>query len=150
MGIIYYKEQNYSKAAEMFQKASEHETDEPAYHLLVALCYKIGGKEKAAAEYLGRILPLLSRESPFYHMARYYMDPSSDFFIVQQINSEKDRTLKARMLFYIGAQYKLQGKLGAARTYFLEAADMRTNGFIENSLAFWELRGLNKENDRVQ
>jgi lipoprotein NlpI len=78
------------------------------------------------------------------------MEPSSDFFIVQQINSEKDRTLKARMLFYIGAQYKLQGKLGTARTYFLEAADMRTNGFIENSLASWELRGLNKENDRVQ
>jgi lipoprotein NlpI len=78
-------------------------------------------------------------------MARYYLQPSSDFFIVQQVNNEKNRTLKARMLFYLAVQYKLQGKVNSARTYLLEASDARTSGFIENRLATWELRMLPKD-----
>jgi hypothetical protein len=44
------------------------------------------------------------------------------------------------MLFYIAAQYTLQDKQRAATTYFLEAAEPKTAGLIENRLAEWELR----------
>jgi len=140
LAIVSYKNGKWDEAAAFFKKAYEFESTEYGYPLLVALCYKNANKEKAAADYLQARLGDFPRDSLFYHMARFYLLPSSDLFIVQQVNLEKNKTLKARMLFYIAAQYKLQDKRSLAMKYFLEASEQKTSGFVENRLAEWELK----------
>jgi tetratricopeptide (TPR) repeat protein len=142
LAILEYKKESWNQAAESFIKTANAEKDDPAYHLLVSLCYKNMGNEKKAADYMGKILGSLPRDSLFYHMARFYMQPSSDIFIIQQISAEKDKTLRARMLFYLAAQYKLQNRVPSAMTYFLEASGESARGYIENRLAEWELKKL--------
>ena len=143
LAILEYKKGDWLSAASHFTRASEAEKDENAYHLLAALCYKKAGDEKQAIDYLGKVMGKFPTGSLFYHMARYYMQPSSDLFIVQQVNAEKNQTLRARMLFYLAAQYTLQkNRTPTATTYFGEASGEATYGQIENRLASWELKKL--------
>jgi tetratricopeptide (TPR) repeat protein len=142
LAILEYKKENWLQAASCFVKALDAERDEYAYHLLAALCYKKAGDQKKSSDYLAKILGGLPRESLFYHMARYYMQPASDLFIVQQVQAEKDRILRSRMMFYLAAQYALRNRTAVARSYFLEASAEGMNGYIENRLAAWELKKL--------
>ncbi|MDR1932433.1 MAG: tetratricopeptide repeat protein [Spirochaetales bacterium] len=142
LAILEYKKENWTQAAACFIRAAEIEKDEHAYHLLAALCYKKAGNEKQAFDYLGKVLGRLPRESLFYHMARYYMQPSSDLFIMQQVTVEKNKILRARMLFYIAAQYTLQNRIPPAMKYFMEAAGEETRGYIENRIAEWDLKKI--------
>jgi tetratricopeptide (TPR) repeat protein len=142
LAILEYKKENWLQAASCFMKAADAEKNEHAYHLLVALCYKKAGDQKKSSDYLARIMGGLPRESLFYHMARYYMQPSSDLFIIQQVQAEKNKTMRARMMFYLAAQYTMQNRIPAARTYFLEASGEENTGHIENRLAAWELKKL--------
>ncbi|MDR1625456.1 MAG: tetratricopeptide repeat protein [Spirochaetia bacterium] len=142
LAILEYKKGNWMRAASCFIKASDAERDEHAYHLLAALCYKKAGDQKKASDYLAGIMGKLPRDTLFYHMARYYMQPSSDLFIVQQVQAEKNKVLRSRMLFYLAAQYMLQNRMPGARTYFLDASGEANNGYIENRLAAWELKKL--------
>ena len=140
LGLLAYQAGRWKEAAGFFKKAYDFDDKELAYPLLAALCYKNAGDEKTAGDYLQGCLDAFPRDSLFYHMARFYLLPASDLFIVQQVNQEKNKSLKARMLFYLAAQYKLQDKGSLARRYFLEASEAKTSGFIENRLAGWEMK----------
>jgi tetratricopeptide (TPR) repeat protein len=142
LAILEYKKENWTQAAAYFVRAAETEKNEYSYHLLAALCHKKAGNEKQAFDYLGKILGGLPRDSLFYHMARYYMQPSSDLFIIQQVTAEKNKTLKARMLFYIAEQYILQNRLSSAMNYLSGASGEETTGYIENRIAEWDLKKI--------
>ncbi len=139
-GIILYKNGEFAVARDMFLKASMYEKQEYSYPLLVALCYKKEKREQDAKKYLAQAINSLPRQSLYYDMARFYMDPSYDGFIVSQVNKEKSPALKAKMLFYLAAQYSLNERmLPVAQKYFLETKDKLSPDTLEYKLAVSEL-----------
>lgn len=144
LAVLEYKRENWAQAASYFIKAADAQREDYGCHLLAALCYKKAGDQKKASDYLAKIMGLLPRESLFYHVARYYMQPSSDLFVIQQVQAEKDKILRSRMLFYIAAQYELQNRIPAARRYFMEASGEGDGAsvYTEGRLAAWDLKRL--------
>jgi len=63
----------------------------PAIILLVVLALRHAGKEKEAVDYLNSVLPGIPRDSEYYQLARYYLTPRSDGYIVSLTEKEKDK-----------------------------------------------------------
>ena len=75
-------------------------------------------------------------------MARCLLEPSADFALVSRIEREKNRALRARMLYYLAEAAALAGRPSAAQTYLFEAKDAGAADDPETRLARWELAKL--------
>ncbi len=140
-GAIYFMKSDWDRAAEMFRKAYAAQKKEYSYPLLIALCYKFKGDERDARSYLAGVVNDLARDSLYYEMCRYYMQPNNDGTIFQRIMDTKDALLKTKMLFYLGAQYDLNGQNGLAQTVLLSIDSQKFPSLLETRLAAWIVRG---------
>ena len=79
------------------------------------------------------------RDTWFYEVARFYLNPKNDVSVQKNYKEEKNRIRKKRILFYISVQQLLLGKTNTARTGFLEVSNLERKDLIEYDLATWEL-----------
>ena len=142
LGTLLYMRNQWDEAGSFFAKAYEFDKQSFEFVLLAGLCYKRGGNNTKSGEYLTKLLPTIPRESLYYHVARFLLEPGYDNQAIYYISKEKDENMKTRMLFYLAASYVQQNRISLAQTYLLEVKDKSFPGMIEGRLAEWELAEL--------
>jgi tetratricopeptide (TPR) repeat protein len=143
MGTARYEKSDWAGAREAFLKAYSYQGENFSYPLLAALCLRREGKGAQASQYLQSVIRDIPRDSWYYDVARYLIDPvAGDFSFVARVNSEKEKYLKARLLFYAAAQYLTDGKNLPAMKWLLDAESSLLSGAVETPLARWELSRL--------
>jgi len=139
-GMYAFMQQDWDTATEMFRKAYENKQRRHSYALLSALSLKKAGREEEARSYIERILPEIPRDTLYYDMARYYVQPHGDSALLRKVERSEDRIVKAQLLFHLGALYEIEGEQRLAQTMFVEVQDQGGPAIIERRLAEWKLQ----------
>jgi tetratricopeptide (TPR) repeat protein len=142
LGVLLYGDGSWARAHEELKAAYTEEPEEPAWALLAALAVRRGGDARGASAELQALLPDLDRTSWYWDVARCLLEPSADFALVTRIEREKNRALRARMLYYLAEVSALAGRPQAAQTYLFEAKEAGAPEAPETRLARWELARL--------
>jgi tetratricopeptide (TPR) repeat protein len=135
LGTQYFIMEDWNKAHEMFVQAYSHADQEHSYPLLAALALKFDGRERDARRYLEQVVTAMPRNSLYYQMGRYYMQPGSDGHIYQLIQRERDPLMKTRMNFFLAGQYEIQERTRSAQALYNAVKDEPFQGLIEHRLA---------------
>ncbi len=142
LAVLEYMANHYTKAAELFRKAMERWPEEPSYFLMTGISLEASGKKKEAVKFFKDKLNHLSSKSYFYDVARMFIEPGFDAYLIAKLDHEKKLPLKTRVLFYAATYYKLQGDTSLAQKYFLEVADARIYGIFETDIAENEVKEI--------
>jgi len=142
LAVLEYLKQNYVKASEFFQKAMERWPEEPSYFLMTGISLESAGEKKKAENFFRNKIASLPGGSYYYDIARMFIEPGFDKYLIEKLNHEKNAQLKTRILFYIASYYKLQGHIPLAKKYFLEVADAGIYGIFETDLAENEVKEI--------
>lgn len=125
-------------------RRSKEKNDESAFGLLAALNWMKGGRPHEPRQFLEEVMRKVQRDSLEYWMLRLYHDLSGDGEIAIRIDKEKNKTLKARMLYYLASYYDIRGNKNLADKCFLQVRELDIKGIPEWRLNEWalEARGL--------
>ena len=137
LGKLYYIKNQWNKAAEMYARASFSGLKEMTYPLMASLSYSLAGDERKAKSILNDNIGKLDRSSSIYEMYRYYLNPSSPYFVQMAIDKDKNEQLRDRMKFYLAMIDKRNGYEDTAAVIFNEIAERK--GAFEFELASYEL-----------
>jgi len=132
---LLYTQGQYKEAIDLFKWIYERYPDEHSMALFINLSYKKMGEKQQGKSYLEKQIRKIPRDNPFYELARYYISPGNDYMVntvIQKITKESERL---RMLFFLAAQYELNGMERAARLYYEEIAESSVKGFPELTMA---------------
>ncbi len=140
LGVILYMLEEYDSAADYLRRAFEREPRRYDLALLSALSLKSADRNREAVGFLNGIINTVPRDSLYYEMMRYYVQAAGESLVITRLRDSTDRTLRARMYFYLGARLELLGRVQTAQASFLEAEEKLQPGFIEQRLAAWRLR----------
>jgi len=125
LGKLYYIKERWADSAEMYRKAVETGLNDMTYPLMGWLALIKEGKESEGQRFLNANIGKLDRSSSIYEMYRYYLSPSSPYFVQMGIEKEKDKFLRDRMKFYMGMIDALEGRADTARAILGEIADRK-------------------------
>jgi tetratricopeptide (TPR) repeat protein len=138
LGKLYYIKGRWDKAAEMYMKASFSKTNEMTYPLMAYLSYSLNGEMGKAKSILNDNIGKLDRSSSIYEMYRYYLNPSSPYFVQMAIDKDKNELMRDRMKYYLAMIDKTKGFEDTALIILSEIAERR--GAYEFELASYELK----------
>ncbi|MBN2657458.1 MAG: tetratricopeptide repeat protein [Spirochaetales bacterium] len=122
LGKLYYIKERWAESAQMYRKAVETGLNDLTYPLMGWLALYRDGREKEGQQFLNSYIGKLDRSSAVYEMYRYYLSPSSPYFVQMAIDKEKDETLRDRMKFYMAMIDALKGREGTAQAILGEIA----------------------------
>ena len=137
--ILLFMKKDWELSREYFIKAYIADPNDHGPQLLAALCLLEEGKEKEAAQFLNVILPSIPRTSLFFDLDRLFLDPSTEFSFVNEVQQEKNPAVQTRFLFYLACYYELHGRKDLAEKYFLQVQGHHFAGMYEYRLNEWEL-----------
>jgi len=121
----------------MYARASFSGSKEMSYPLMASLCYTLDGDKNKAKSILNDNIGKLDRSSSIYEMYRYFLNPSSPYFVQMAIDKDKNETLRERMKFYLAMIDKLNGHKDTASVILSEISGRK--GAYEFELAAHEL-----------
>lgn len=151
IGIISYKQANYTDARVAFQNAYKYLPSQVEYALLAAISLFRDKKNKEAKDYLAKVMGGIDREKYLldYLTCRLFYDfPRTDTQEVElKIQAEKQLDKKAAMIFFLGEYWSVVGKVELASKYFMQMQDMKRDGGFENGLNEFELEQLKKNEE---
>jgi tetratricopeptide (TPR) repeat protein len=143
LGILKYMRSDWEGTYAAFSEAYRYQKDEFAYALLAGLALRRQGNTKEAVKYLQGVLPKIPREVWPYDVCRFLIDPvADDLALVMRIEREKNKSFRARMIFYLAVQYLMDGKIRAAQSYLLDIDGSGGPETAETQLARWELGAM--------
>jgi len=142
LGVLLYGDGSWARAHDELLAAYAKDGEEHAWALLAALALRRGGDARGATAELQALLPRLERDSWYWEVARCLLEPSADFSLIARIERERNRPLRARMLYYLAEASALAGRRSAAQTYLFEAKEAGFPEDPETRLARWELAKL--------
>lgn len=146
LAVLYFEEERYADAAAFFRRAwdggNPNDPRDHGFVFLAAGSWKMAGETRRAIDFVEDAAPELPRPGIWYDMARYYIRPMNDGFILRQVRDEDDRFLKTRMQFYLGLQYESADRPRSAASLYREVAESELQGFIETRLAATRLATL--------
>ncbi|MFW5743179.1 MAG: tetratricopeptide repeat protein [Spirochaetota bacterium] len=140
IGVLSYMTEAFDDAFSYLERAFEEEDRRYDLALLASLALKSARRDRESTDFLNGIVNTISRDSLYYDMMRYYLQPGNEGYVMSEIRASTDDTLKAQMYFYLGAQLELLGRIETAQASFLEAEEGLQPGFVERRLASWRLR----------
>ncbi len=135
LAVLYYCSQDWSGAYDMFRKAYEYDDIRHSYALLAGLALKQDGRQDKAKAYLQKIAEKLPRESWYYLIAQYLIDPGREMFTVHRINQEKDELTQQQMLFFLAAQFMIEGRTNAGLKFLLKLDEKERLRTVESRIA---------------
>ena len=135
IAVLYYLTGQHDSAHFFFNEALRREPRRYELALLTSLALKSGGRERESQTFLNGIVNDVARDSLYYHVIRYYLQPGYEALVLTQLRDSTDRVLRARMHFYVGAQLELLGRVQTAQASFREAEDRLAPGYLERRLA---------------
>ena len=145
LAVLEYMGNHFNSAAELFRKAMERWPENPSYFLMTGISMEAAGQKKEAADFFKDKMAHMPGKSYFYDVARMFVEPGFDTYLMAKLSREKKIPLKTRVLFYAATYYKLQGKVSLAKKIFLEVADARIYGIFETDIAENEVKEIEKQ-----
>ncbi len=145
LAVLEYMGNHFNKAAELFRRAMNRWPEEPSYFLMTGISLEAAGKKKEAVSFFKKKMAHLPGNSYFYDIARMFVEPGFDNYLMVKLSHEKKIPLKTRVLFYMATYYKLQGKTSLAKKYFLEVADTKIYGIFETDIAENEVKDIQSQ-----
>ncbi|MBI9097370.1 MAG: tetratricopeptide repeat protein [Spirochaetaceae bacterium] len=137
LGKLYYIKGQWDKAAEMYMKASFSKSNEMTYPLMAYICYTYAGNDRKAKSIVNDNIGNLDRNSSIYEMYRYYLNPSSAYFVQLAIDKDENEFMRNRMKYYLAMIDKINGRVDTAAVILHEIAVRK--GAPEFELASIEL-----------
>jgi len=125
LGKLYYIKGRWADSAEMYRKAVETGLKDMTYPLMGWLALYKDGNEREGQRLLNGNIGKLDRSSSVYEMYRYYLSPSSPYFVQMAIEKEKDELIRDRMKFYMGMIDALKGRTDTARAILGEISERK-------------------------
>ena len=125
LGKIYFIKERWSDSAEMYKKAVETGLKDMTYPLMGWLAYYKDGREKEGQRLLNSYIGQLDRDSSIYEMYRYYLTPTSPYFVQLAIDRDKDDMFRDRMKFYLAMMDSIKGRSDTARVIWGEIANRK-------------------------
>lgn len=145
VATLLYKAEEYEAAAAYFNEAYEAEdTASFSLVLLAFLSYSYAEQPREARLYLESMVTRVERQSLYWEMARYYLNPGYDGYILQLVNRAEDELLKARMQFFLGAIYDFYGDTQTAVTLYDEMLEAGYASLPEHQIAQWKIDQLQR------
>lgn len=139
LGALYFEKGEWDKARQAFLSAYRYQEDDHSLALLAALCSHRGGNPRDSSQALQTVLSQVERDSWYAEIARFLIDPAADARLLNRLQGEKNKALKARMLFYVAEQYLASGRRRAAVSYLALIDGEGDRGLVETRLARFEL-----------
>jgi tetratricopeptide (TPR) repeat protein len=136
---LLYLSGDYLRAATYYQQAFDADQRHLEYILTAALALISAGDDNAADTWLNNNLSKLPRDSVYYQVARYYLFPTNEGYVLSEIRAEQNNTVKGQMYFYVGARLDLVDRVATAQATLLEAESLLGTGMLERRLATWHL-----------
>ena len=146
-GVLSYMNGELAGAADYFHRAFQREPRRFDLALLHALMLKSDGRERDATAFLNSIVSTVPRDTLDFEMIRYYLQPANEGLIMNRLREATDRTLRARMYFYLGAQLELLGRTRTAQASLMEAETNLPPGFLEQRLAAWRMQAYRSQEE---
>lgn len=140
--ILEYHQKNYKNAILLFQKAYNY-SDSWAYTLMIASCYFKMNDMINAKKVLAAQLKRLNNESTEYALVRLFHDSYSknaEASLKLKIEKESNRTVRGKMLFYMGLYYEINKADILAEEYYAKVTGMKSPTFFEYRIAQWGLQ----------
>ncbi len=137
MGKIYYIKGELEKSALMYEKAISSGSKEMTYPLMASICFTLLGENEKAKSVLNNNIRYLDQDGSIYEMYRYYLNPTSPYFVQLAIENEKNDELRDRMKFYLAMMDKISGQKETAAVILSEIAERK--GADEFTLAAYEM-----------
>ena len=137
MGKIYYIKGDWKRASDMYVKASFSRSQEMTYPLMASICFTLDGDSRSAKSILNDNIGKLDRKSSIYEMYRYYLSPSSPYFVQLAIDNERNDLFRDRMKYYLAMMDKINGHKETAGVIFSEIGEKK--GAYEFILAAIEM-----------
>jgi tetratricopeptide (TPR) repeat protein len=139
LGVLYMLKGDWRSAEKFFREALTYQEDAYNLALLAALAMRRGERQREAAGFLQGIMPQMPRESWEYEVARFLIDPTTDFSLNARIDRERNKAVRARMLYYVASVYLAARKMRPALSYLLEIEKTGAAAAVETRLAAGEL-----------
>ena len=140
--VISYIKGNYELAREMFLRMYQRFPDEYAAGLMVGICDIFAGNERRGERYLENEMGNWPRDGHSYHLARLFIEPGYDSYVINKIENEKNPPRRTRALFYLATFYEWKNKQSLANTYYMEVSDASIYGLFENRIVEHKLEGV--------
>jgi hypothetical protein len=107
--------------------------------LLAALAARRAGDAMGARALIEPALPDIPRDGWEWDVARFLLKPEADLPLVNRADREKNRALRARMLFYLAEMSLAVGRQGAALAWLADIDGAGDPRAVETRLARREL-----------
>jgi tetratricopeptide (TPR) repeat protein len=120
LAVLYYSTEQWQSSARRFTEAFDNSWDEPSYALLAALARRQAGQDPAA--FLQSRRARIQPDSWAYPLARYLSGEAGEAVILDLAQRETNAVVRARILFYVGCTFLMDGQSPSALVYLSEAA----------------------------
>jgi tetratricopeptide (TPR) repeat protein len=135
LGLLHAADGDWERAGTFFAQAAERDPSEPGYSLLAGLSERFSGGNAADNEWLGRIRTAARRDMWYYDIARLILEEVDTLTLNTKYRGHRERTIGARVMFYLGAVELLAGHQATAQVYFLDAGQLTEADYLERNLA---------------
>jgi tetratricopeptide (TPR) repeat protein len=139
LGALCFLAGDWQKARSSFLEASRYDEEDFSLPLLAALSAHRGGDPRTAAAIVEEVLPRMPRDGWEWEVARFLLKPAADMNLVARAQKERNRALRARMLFYLAEMSLAAGRQGMAMSLFADIDGAGAPAAIETRLAKREL-----------
>ncbi len=146
IGMLYWKDENWTEARNAFLRAYEADPESISYALLISATYLKENNRVRNQEFLKEAMKGVDRSSLDYLMLRLYYDGLGDNSVLQKVVNEENSTTRGRMLFYMAVFYEIQGLEDLANKYYIEVTDMQAPMFFEYRFCEWAVEDMKKNN----
>ena len=150
LAALYFSTGDWVKARTRFLEAARCEEDELSYVLLAALASHRAADRKAAVEILEEALPRMPRDSWQWEVARFLLKPDMDLPLMSRAEKERNRAVRARMLFYLAEMSLAAGRLRTAASWLADIDGAGAPHAIETRLARREFARLTAHSQESQ
>ena len=135
LGLLNAAVGDWARAASFFVQAAQYDEREPGYALLTGLSERFAGNDAADDELLAELRRRAPPDTWYYDVARLILEEANTLTLNSKYRRHRDRTVAARVMFYLGAVEMLSGHSATAQLYFLDAQQRTGADFLERNLA---------------
>ena len=142
IGLLEWREGDWTKAREAFQKAYSYNKSDFSYALMTAAAYLKAKNVIDCKKFLAQAMRVFDRSSLAYEMMRLYHDQggfNAETSLRLKIDKIDKPSERGKMWYYMGLFYELKGAAKLANEYYSKIIKMQAPMFFEYRLAEWSL-----------
>ena len=144
LGLHQMRVGDWAAAKDTFMEAHRRAPQQHLYALMAAINWMRVEDVTAPRAYLQQILPRITADTLEWHMFRLFIDLTARSFagesaMISRLDQERNETMRARMLFFMGQYYDVRGNTTLANSKFQMVRESGVRAIPEWRLNEWIL-----------